>query len=86
MQMVQEGTSGTEGGDGLAGLLDKYIPLGGVGGSDIAQGYYRAARAYNSGSVAASGNLQDGGATPCYASDIANRLTGWVTAEHTCTF
>lgn len=89
VQMVQDGTSGTQGGDGLATLLDKHIPLGGAGGGgeDMAQGYYKAARAYNSGSVAASGNLQDGGgATPCYASDIANRLTGWVSAEHACTF
>lgn len=85
LQMVLDGTAGTEGGDGLATLLDKHIPLAG-GGGDVAQGYYKAARAYNSGSVAASGNLQDGGATPCYASDVANRLTGWVSAEHACTF
>jgi hypothetical protein len=39
--------------------------------------YYKAARIYNSGSIAASGNLGDGIATHCYASDIANRLVGW---------
>ncbi|EED14257.1 hypothetical protein TSTA_104710 [Talaromyces stipitatus ATCC 10500] len=49
VQMVQDGTSGTKGGDGLVTLLDK-------------------------------------GVTPCYASDIANRLTGWVSAEYACTF
>jgi hypothetical protein len=39
--------------------------------------YYKAARIYNSGSVAPSGNLGDGIATHCYATDIANRLVGW---------
>ncbi|KAF2684593.1 hypothetical protein K458DRAFT_404189 [Lentithecium fluviatile CBS 122367] len=46
------------------------------GASDVSK-YYKAARIYNSGSVAASGNLGDGIATHCYASDIANRLMGW---------
>lgn len=39
--------------------------------------WYKAARIYNSGHIAASGNLGDGIATHCYASDIANRLVGW---------
>jgi hypothetical protein len=53
------------------------------GGNDA--DFYRAARIYNSGSIASSGQLQDGIATHCYASDIANRLTGWVWAPHGCT-
>lgn len=84
VQMIEDGTSGTTSGDGLATLLDKFIPS--VLDGEVAQGYYKAARAYNSGSVAASGNLQDGGATHCYASDIANRLTGWVNAQTSCNF
>ncbi|EEA19834.1 hypothetical protein TMatcc_009975 [Talaromyces marneffei ATCC 18224] len=82
VQMLLDGTSGTETGDGLASLLDRYVTAGEDGG--MSQVFYKAARAYNSGSVAASGNLQDGGATPCYASDVANRLTGWVSAGHAC--
>ncbi|KAF2002356.1 hypothetical protein P154DRAFT_409050, partial [Amniculicola lignicola CBS 123094] len=46
--------------------------------------YYKGARIYNSGSLAASGNLGDGIATHCYASDIANRLLGWATSSHLC--
>lgn len=48
--------------------------------------YYKASRIYNSGSIAASGNLGDGIATHCYASDIAARLVGWKSDEqHTST-
>lgn len=40
--------------------------------------YYRAARAYNSGPLGIVPlRLEEGGATRCYASDIANRLLGW---------
>lgn len=39
---------------------------------------------YNGGSVDPSGDLGKGCCTKCYASDIANRLTGWVTANHNC--
>lgn len=46
------------------------------GASDVSK-YYKGARIYNSGSIAASGNLGDGIATHCYSSDIANRLLGW---------
>merc|ERR1712070_284664 len=46
--------------------------------------FYRTARAYNGGSVDPSGDLGRGCCTLCYASDIANRLTGWVDAPHTC--
>jgi hypothetical protein len=46
-------------------------------GADDVSKYYKAARIYNSGSVAPSGNLGDGIATHCYSTDIANRLLGW---------
>jgi hypothetical protein len=40
---------------------------------------YRAARMYNSGPWASMWNLEEGGsATGSYASDVANRMTGWV--------
>lgn len=69
-QMVKDGVEGTAAGDGLKQLLGKAE-------GDGAQRYYRVARMYNSGSMDPSGNLGLGGATHCYCSDIANRLTGW---------
>ncbi|OKL58451.1 hypothetical protein UA08_06151 [Talaromyces atroroseus] len=76
--MISEGTAGTESGDGLANCINE-------AGVSTVEAYYRAARIYNSGSVASSGDLGVGAGTPCYASDVANRLTGWTTAERTCT-
>lgn len=76
--MIAEGTGGTAGGPGLAQLIDS------VGGSDTST-FYKAARAYNSGFVDASGDLGKGIATHCYASDVANRLKGWVQAPTGCT-
>jgi len=76
-QMITDGTSGTASGDGLKQLLSKQS------GTD-ALAYYRVSRMYNSGSV--DGPLEGGIATHCYASDVANRLTGWVSAPSTCTF
>jgi hypothetical protein len=52
-------------------------------GTGAAQ-YYRASRMYNGGSVDPSGDLGKGCCTKCYASDIANRLMGWVKANHNC--
>ena len=75
--MLMDGTSGTVAGDGLASILQDQATQGHFG----AQLYYRAARIYNSGSVATDGLLEHGGATHCYASSIANRLTGWVANE-----
>lgn len=46
--------------------------------------YYKGARIYNSGSVDGSGNLGAGIATHCYATDIANRVTGVVFASSPC--
>lgn len=72
-QMIVDGTQGTASGDGLVQTLNKY--------GDV----YRAAREYNSGSIASSGDLSDGnGATACYVADIANRLTGWVNGAYNC--
>ncbi|KAK3080959.1 hypothetical protein LTS18_011566 [Coniosporium uncinatum] len=74
--MIREGSAGTDDGDGLAQVINQ-------AGDQNVRAFYRAARLYNSGSIA--GNcLECGIATHCYASDIANRLTGWVNAEHAC--
>lgn len=80
-QMLREGAGGTNYGDGLQQLLAK---AGGAGYRSDASAYYRAARMYNSGSIHGSGNLGQGYATHCYASDIANRMTGWVNARSDC--
>ncbi|OGE54037.1 hypothetical protein PENARI_c006G01609 [Penicillium arizonense] len=69
-QMIEDGTTGTSAGDGLQQCYQAQS------GSEVAK-YYKAARTYNSGSIDASGNLGQGGATHCYASDIANRVRGW---------
>ena len=77
-QMISEGTGGTAAGGGLAQAINQ------AGGQDVSA-FYKAARIYDSGKVDASGDLGKGIATHCYASDIANRLTGWVRANTTCT-
>ena len=77
LRMVQDGTGGTGWGDGLAQCINKAETEG-------VSAFYRAARIYNSGSIDESGNLEDGVATHCYASDIANRLTGWIKSKHDC--
>ncbi len=76
-QMVSEGSAGTTSGDGLAQCINE------SGASDVSA-FYKGARIYNSGSLDPSGNLGAGVATHCYASDIANRLTGWVSAPQAC--
>ena len=75
--MLSDGVSGTAAGDGLAADLQQQSQLG----FTAAQLYYRAARVYNSGRVASNQRLECGGATHCYASDIANRLTGWASNQ-----
>jgi hypothetical protein len=77
-QMVRDGVAGTPAGDGLKQTFAQ------APGSGTAK-YYGAARLYNSGTIAASGDLGEGIATHCYASDIANRLMGWVFAQKACT-
>ena len=75
--MIQDGTLGTSSGPGLK------QDIASSGASDVSQ-YYKAARIYNSGSIASSGLLQDGIATHCYCSDIANRLLGWSDGPSSC--
>jgi len=68
--MIQDGAVGTADGDGLSKIL---------AGKTDAQSVYHASRIYNSGSVAANGDLSNAnGATASYASDIANRMMGVV--------
>ncbi|KAK4506232.1 hypothetical protein PRZ48_004197 [Zasmidium cellare] len=77
--MISQGTMGTTpGGMSLKYALDK------SGATDVSK-YYKAARIYNSGSIASSGLLQDGVATHCYSSDIVNRLLGWSLGPSKCT-
>ncbi len=73
LQMIQDGTQGTEKGDGL------------VQGLNLVINPYKAARYYNSGYIPQSGDLSEAaGATACYVTDIANRLTGWTNAKSLC--
>ncbi|KAH8700984.1 hypothetical protein BGW36DRAFT_425783 [Talaromyces proteolyticus] len=76
-QMITDGTAGTSSGDGLKQLLAQ------AGADDVTK-YYKAARLYNSGSIASGGNLGQGIATHCYVSDVANRLLGWATGASSC--
>jgi hypothetical protein len=69
--MIVDGAVGTTDGDGLASCIDQ-------SGWSTDADFYRAARLYNSGEIGVSGKLEDGIATHCYSSDIANRLTGWL--------
>lgn len=46
--------------------------------------YYRGAVLYNSGVLPEDLNLGKGRSNPCYASDIANRLMGWVGDSSPC--
>lgn len=78
LQMIKDGTEGTAAGDGLKQCIEQE---GGVG--DVTA-YYKAARCYNSGSIAPSGNLGQGIATHCYVSDITNRLLGWSLGASDC--
>lgn len=81
-QMIKDGVAGTAHGDGLKQTLHKAQSRNSQGAGT----FYIAARIYNSGSVHASGALEAGGSTHCYASDIANRLVGWRSAQKTCSF
>lgn len=80
-QMVRDGTAGTSSGDGLKQTFAKASAQLNDTGS---RAFYAAARMYNSGSVDYS-NLNNGlGSTACYATDVANRLTGWTLAASQC--
>ncbi|KAL8748497.1 MAG: hypothetical protein Q9184_007260, partial [Pyrenodesmia sp. 2 TL-2023] len=80
-EMIREGTAGTSYDTGMGLVIALRQAVGAI--DDVAR-YYRAARIYNSGSVDPSGDLMLGVATHCYASDIANRLRGWVLADDAC--
>jgi hypothetical protein len=75
-KMIEEGA-------GVGMEVGLSIGIAATGVSDVSK-YYKAARIYNSGSVDSSGNLGAGIATHCYASDIANRLLGWVDGGSSC--
>ncbi|KAH0499811.1 hypothetical protein TgHK011_006977 [Trichoderma gracile] len=79
--MISDGVSGTKEGPGLQSLLSEAKQKTHNNGS---QAYYAAARLYNSGSADFSDLDKGLGSTACYASDIANRLTGWTLATSTC--
>lgn len=81
-EMIREGTAGAGSENDIMGLVEALRAAEGEV-DDVAR-YYRAARIYNSGSVDPSGDLGRGVATHCYASDIANRLRGWVMSEDGC--
>ncbi|KAI5359001.1 putative Lysozyme-like domain superfamily protein [Septoria linicola] len=74
-QMIMEGTATNSEGMSLHDLLTK------SGVSDVSK-YYKATRLYNSGpnSIPADKDLssKELSSTYTYASDVANRLTGWV--------
>lgn len=74
--MIDDGANGTPAGDGLKQTLAQ-------AGNDETAKWYRAARIYNSGSLGGE-NLGLGIATHCYASDVANRLIGWVGDKTGC--
>ena len=79
-QMITEGTGGTTEGEGLAEIINQVCGL-----YANVQCFYKAARYYNAGEIPADGDLGAPGATRCYASDIANRLTGWTSSTtRTC--
>ncbi|KAI4254434.1 MAG: hypothetical protein LQ352_003105 [Teloschistes flavicans] len=83
-EMIREGSAGTTDAMGRPqmGLVEAW--RGAEGRLDGASRWYRTSRIYNSGSVDPSGDLGLGVATHCYASDVANRLTGWSLAEDRC--
>ena len=66
--MIHDGTDG----DGLETTLTQCVADAGT--TDDSK-WYRAARLYNAGRI--TDNNLGIGPTPCYASDIANRMTSW---------
>lgn len=73
--MIYEGVVGTSSSHEDVSLL-KMITHSGTG---TVADLYRAARLYNSGPSVPLWNLEEAAsATPSYASDVANRMTGWV--------
>ncbi|KAI5236027.1 hypothetical protein E4T42_09561 [Aureobasidium subglaciale] len=77
-QMIVDGTTGTTSGDGLVQCLSQ------AAATDVSK-YYRAARIYNGGYAGWNqADLGKGCCTLCYASDVANRLTGWSSGVSGC--
>lgn len=73
--MIYEGVVGASDGPDDVSLL-KMITRSGMG---TVADLYRAARMYNTGPWASMWNLEDvSSGTASYASDVANRMTGWV--------
>jgi hypothetical protein len=78
-QMIKDGTMGTSSGDGLVQCLQQAQAA-----NDVSR-FYRAARIYNGGFSGFHANdLGTGCCTLCYASDVANRLTGWNSGPTGC--
>lgn len=80
-QMFKDGLEGTKSGDGLKQTIaaaQKQLNAKG------AQAVYGGARKYNSGSIKTGDLNFRFSATACYASDIANRLTGWIASPSKC--
>lgn len=76
--MILSGTNGTESSDGLLQLLAKPDAEGQKPSDSDVSRFYRAARWFNGGGVDPSGDLGKGCCMLSFASDVANRLTGWV--------
>ncbi|KIW18037.1 hypothetical protein PV08_02324 [Exophiala spinifera] len=83
-QMIVDGTAAQVDGPTLINALNKAQQLADC---EPAQAFYRASRLYNSGLNSLQTSLDLGSETSgtrCYASDIANRLTGWVNGATVC--
>jgi len=79
--MIRDGTSGTASGDGLAQCINQGYNDGESSNDiDSTQSFFRAARIYNSGSIANINDLNEAasGTTSSYVQNVANRLTGWL--------
>ena len=85
LQMIRDGINGSGGEAGSAdvwpGITQYLYQSASMGWTNIRNpgNPYEAFRAYNSGHVRPSGNLDEisGGSTSSYVNDIANRLMGW---------
>lgn len=89
IQMIVDGTQGTSAGDGLVQLINQYgniyevkAPVPRLRLCHIVLTICsQAARGYNSGSIDERNLNNPIGATASYVCDIANRVTGWVSAS-----
>ncbi|CEJ93752.1 hypothetical protein VHEMI09322 [[Torrubiella] hemipterigena] len=80
-QMIKDGLEGTQFGDGLKQTIAQGAKQLNAKG---AQAVYAGARGYNSGSIKTGDLNFKFKATACYATDIANRLTGWIASPSKC--